>query len=217
MTLVAPRLLIQVEHLCPKVSSQGAKPFPQLGEKGAIQNHADLAGLKNFAQIRLGWDAHGIHLKAQVQGKKSDPRGEMANPMASDGLTIWIDTRESRQSHRATTFCHQLHFLAAGGGPDKQDPVFIQGEIHRALENAPAIKQADVPYRCRWLKGGYEIEAFLSANALHGYDPEANRELGFFYRFFDLELGEQTLIPGVKSVLFEDPTVWEILRLVEPG
>jgi hypothetical protein len=215
MSLIAPRLLIQVEHPCPKVIPAKGKTFATLGEQSILRNYAGVASQSNYAELRLGWDRRGIHLKATVSGKKSDPVGDAANPFASDGLTLWIDTRESRQSHRATTFCHQLHFLAAGAGLEKQDPVLVQGQIHRALENAPPIHGSDVPYRCRWFKGGYELEAYLSESVLHGFDPESNRELGVFYRFSDRELGEQTLAPGVTPILFEDPTVWEILRLVD--
>lgn len=215
MSLIAPRLLIQVEHLCPKVVASKGKPFATLGDKSIVRNYAGVAATANYAELRLGWDCKGIHLKATVTGKKHDPVADAANPLASDGLTLWIDTRESRQSHRATTFCHQLHFLPAGSGPEKQDPAFVQGQIHRALENAPPIKAGEVPFRCRWFKGGYELEAYLSEAALHGFDPESNRELGIFYRFSDRELGEQTLAPGVHPIVFEDPTVWEVLRLID--
>lgn len=219
MKLVAPRLLIQVEHPCYQVSLGGkakatrSRAFPFLGPNSEIQNYHRLAGEPSFASLRIGWEANGLHLWAQVKGKSQDPTGDGSAPLACDGLTLWIDTRESRQSHRATTFCHQFHFLATGGGQDKKDPVFVQGKIHRALEDAPIVSAGEVPFQCRWFKGGYEIQAFLSAGVLHGFDPESNKELGFFFRFFDQELGEETLLPGVSPLPCEDPTLWEVLKL----
>ena len=48
--------------------------------------------------------------------------------------------------------------------------------------------------------GGYTLEAFLPAAAMHGYDPELHSRLGFFYAVRD-ELGEQSLSvgPGFRS------------------
>ena len=38
-------------------------------------------------------------------------------------------------------------------------------------------------------RGGYVLEAFLPAAAMHGYDPEQHTRPGFFYSVRDEELG----------------------------
>ena len=150
-----------------------------------------------------------------MKGKENYPIGDADRPRQSDGVTLWIDTRGDRTGHRATRTCHQFHFLAAGGGPDKDEPAFVQTKIHRALQDAPLSTSADVPFRFERIKGGYRIEAFLSANVLTGFDPEQYPRLGVFYAVRDFEKGEQT--PGADSdfPFAEDPSLWASLELVK--
>ena len=72
-----------------------------------------------------------------------------------------------------------------------------------------------MPFRSERVKGGYRIEAFLSANVLTGYDPEQFPRLGVFYAVRDFEKGEQT--PGADSdfPFAEDPSLWASLELVK--
>src|SRR5207237_937768 len=62
--------------------------------------------------------------------------------------------------------------------------------------------------------GGYLLEAFLPAAALHGYDPEQHPRLGFFYSVRDEELGEQLLSLTLEFPFWEDPSLWSVLELV---
>jgi hypothetical protein len=70
-----------------------------------------------------------------------------------------------------------------------------------------------VPFRGRRIRGGYLIEAFLPAAVLHGFDPEQNLKLGFFYWVHDNELGDQTLSVGSEFPYIEDPSLWSVLAL----
>ena len=63
-------------------------------------------------------------VQVEVRGKEQPPQGHEARPRASDGVTLWVDTRDARTSHRATRYCHQFHLLPTGGGPDNDEPVF---------------------------------------------------------------------------------------------
>ena len=56
-------------------------------------------------------------------------------------------------------------------------------------------------------------EAFLPAGVLHGFDPEQNRRLGFYYAVRDAELGEQVLSVGTDFPYWEDPSLWSVLEL----
>lgn len=222
MQLIPPRLLLKVEHYCPYVQGSFDGKFPHLGDKGKIDNLASMnppstVGSKNFAVLRTGWKTEGLFFHLEVSGKAKDPEGSRDKPLQSDGLTLLIDTHSSRSSHRATAFCHMFHFLAAGGGHDGTDACVIQGQIRRAMDNAPSALAGSLAFRSRRFRGGYEIEGFLSADALHGFDPQTNRELGFFYRILDRELGEQTLLPGVDEAPLDDPSLWETLKLVDDG
>jgi hypothetical protein len=104
--------------------------------------------------------------------------------------------------------------LPTGGGPDHDEPVFAQTKIHRALQDAPLCQPREVAFRSRHAKHGYLIEAFLPAAVLHGFDPEQNPRLGFYYAARDSELGEQVLTVGAEFPYWDDPSLWSVLELV---
>src|ERR1051326_1972018 len=140
MSLIPPHPLVRISYPC-----QYAKQIPQtdsaeplgLSESGRLDNFAAMDGPTNFADIRLAWNDHGLGVQVEVKGKDNLARGDASRPRQSDGVTLWIDTRDARSSHRATRYCHQIHLLPTGGGPEHDEPVLAQSKIHRALEDAP--------------------------------------------------------------------------------
>jgi len=70
-----------------------------------------------------------------------------------------------------------------------------------------------VPFGGKVVRGGYVVECFLPAAALHGFDPEQNRKLGFYYDVRDLELGEQTAGMEGDFPFAEDPSLWSVPEL----
>ncbi len=52
------------------------------------------------------------------------------------------------------------------------------------------------------------------AGVLHGFDPDQNPRLGFYYAVRDAELGEQVLSVGSDFPYWEDPSLWAVLELV---
>jgi hypothetical protein len=180
-----------------------------------IDNFAAMDEQRNFAEVCLAWNELGLGLQVEVRGKEQLPQGDAARARSSDGVTLWIDTRDARTSHRASRYCHQLHFLPTGGGPDHDEPAFVQTKINRALQDAPLAAPGSVPFRFHSRPGGYVLEAFLPANVLYGFDPEQNLRLGFFYAVHDSELGEQFLTIGADFPYWEDPSLWSVLELVK--
>jgi hypothetical protein len=169
---------------------------------------------KAFAEVRLAWNELGLGVQVSVKGKDQTPQGNVSRPRDSDGITFWIDTRDARTSHRASRYCHQFHLLAAGGGPEFDEPAFVQTKIHRALQDAPVCPPGGVPFRCQRTRNGYLAEAFVPVVHLHGFDPEQCRRLGFYYAVRDQELGEQVLSVGSEFPYWEDPSLWSVLELV---
>jgi hypothetical protein len=216
MPLVPNRFLIRLLYACPYVKDMpgdGDESLVDLPESARLDPFADLDGTPSFAEVRLGWNESGLGLTVAVRGKDNSPIGDVGRPRQSDGITLWIDTRGDRTGHRATRTCHQFHFLAAGGGAEKDEPAFVQTKIHRALQDAPLASANDVPFRFERIKGGYRMEAFLSGNVLNGFDPDQYPRLGLFYAVRDFEKGEQT--PGADSdfPFAEDPSLWASLDL----
>ena len=167
MPLIPSRFLVRLLYACPFIKNMPLdddESLIELPDAARLDPFADIDGDPNFADVRLGWNESGLGFTVEVKGKDNFPIGDVARPRQSDGVTLWIDTRGDRTGHRATRTCHQFHFLAAGGGSNKDEPAFVQTKIHRALQDAPLSTSADVPFRYDRLKGGYRIEAFLSAN-----------------------------------------------------
>jgi hypothetical protein len=186
-----------------------------LPEGCRIDNFAALDEKTNYADISLAWNELGLGFQVEVRGKDQPPQGDVSRPRGSDGVTLWLDTRDARTSHRASRYCHQFHFLAAGGGPERDEPVFVQTKINRALQDAPLASSNAVPFRCEHRKGGYRLEAFLPAAVLNGFDPEQNPRLGVFYAVHDNERGAQLLSIDADFPYWEDPSLWSVLELVK--
>lgn len=219
MALVPHRFLLRLAHPCRFNADMPLKGdrLLDLDESFAIENYAALDEVKNFARVRLAWNAEGLGLAVDVRGKDKAPQADPARPRGSDGLTLWLDTRDSRASHRASRYCHQIHLLPTGGGPDKEGPAFVQSRINRALEDAPVSSGAGVSLKTTFHKAGYLLEAFLPATVLNGYDPDQHQRLGFFYSVRDEELGEQLLNITSEFPFWEDPSLWSVLELTTPG
>jgi hypothetical protein len=174
-------------------------------------------GRRSFAEVRVAWNEGGLAVQVEVRGKQESPAADLARPRQSDGITLWIDTRDARTSHRASRYCHQFHFLAAGAGPERDQPAILQTRNHRATQDAPLAAAASIAFQGRPIKGGYRLEAYLPATALHGFDPEQNPRLGVFYAVHDRELGEQTLAASGDFPYAEDPSLWSVLELTRPA
>ncbi len=215
MTLVPNRFLFRVAYPCRCIGGLPREGDELLDLPAAcrIDNFADMDGKRNFADVRLAWNENGLGLQVELRGKEQAPTGDAHRPRHSDGVSLWIDRCDARTSHRASRYCHQFHFLPTGGGEDKDEPAFVQAKINRAAQDAPAAPPGAVPFQFLPRKGGWLLEAFLPAGVLHGFDPEQNPRLGFYYAVRDSELGEQVLSVGSDFPYTDDPTLWSVLEL----
>ena len=215
--LVPNRFLVRMAHSClyhramPLAKGEFLLDLP---EGARLNNFADLDGKANFADLRLAWNEFGLGLQLTVPAKKQDPQGDADRPRWGDGLTLWLDTRDARTSHRASRHCHQFHFLPTGGGPDKVEPAFVQSKVNRAQQDAPFVDASTVLVRHHELKAGYRLEAFLPAAALTGFDSEQHPRWGVYYHLRDAELGDQYLGVNAEFPFADDPSLWEVLELV---
>jgi hypothetical protein len=220
MSLVPYRFLFRVAYPCryvPDVPREEGDSLLDLPEACRLEGFDDMEGRQPFADVRLAWNEGGIAFQVEVRGKQELPAGDLSRPPQSDGVTLWLDTRDARTSHRASRYCHQFHFLAAGGGPERDEPALVQAKINRAMQDAPAAPSGAVVFQCRPRTGGYLLEAYLSAAALNGFDPEQNPRLGVFWAVHDRERGDQTPGAGSDFPFAEDPSLWCVLELVRPA
>ncbi len=203
-------------HYVKSFAGKSKGSFVELSEFHQLQSFTDSEGSGNFADFRLGWNETGLLISCRVKGKKAPPVGDVKRPRESDGLGLWLDTRGDRTSHRANRTCMQFFFLPNGTGTDNQEGAIVPQKINRALMDAPLPNPEDIPFEVEIFKGGYFLQAYLSADILSGFDPEQYPVWGIFFAINDMELGLQTPSIGLEFPFCEDPSLWATLRLQKP-
>lgn len=189
--------------------------FPlKIGAEYSLPEVEELADGRALGDLRLAWNPTGLGIRIEVRGKKKPPKCDGAQLLDSDGLQLWIDTRNTQNIHRASRFCHHFCILPAGDLKDRTRPVFRQLAIARAKEDAPTIDSSQVTVSSELKSDGYILEIWLPTESLHGFEPESNPLVGFYYRIHDQELGEQHLSVGSEFPYQQDPSLWWSLELV---
>ena len=132
-----------------------------------------------------GWAGarQGIALNVAVRGKQQPPWCRDSRIDDSDGVQLWIDTRNTQNIHRAGRFCHRFAFLPIGAGRRLDEPVAVLLAINRAKESPREIepRHAENPQPSGW-PDGYSLEGFIPAAALTGFSPADQPALGFTLR-----------------------------------
>lgn len=184
-----------------------------LDEKYRLASFAELEDRAAPVDVRAAWSEAGMAFTVRVEGKRQSPWCRATQPEDSDGLQIFIDTRDVHNIHRAGRFCHRFAFLPGGDGKTFEVAVAQWLPINRARENPRTIHPAHLQVRSEKRVDGYLLEAFIAAEALTGFDPQENPRLGFTYAVIDRELGEQTFAVGSPMPYEEDPSLWATLEL----
>jgi hypothetical protein len=187
-----------------------------LSEAYRLPNFTPLDGGPAEPEVRVGWNESGLTIWLEVTGKRQPLwcRGNRVED--SDGLHVWIDTRDTHNIHRAGRFCHYFVFIPGGGGPRLDQPVVEQLWINRARENARPIRPGMLQATCEKRRDGYRLEARIAAAALTGFDLAEHPRLGFTYCVADREIGLRTFNCGPEFPFREDPSLWATLEFIKP-
>ncbi|MEO8497714.1 MAG: sugar-binding protein [Planctomycetota bacterium] len=212
-SLLAPTFLFRFSTACHSRKELWSDRSIKLSDKYLLPSFSELDGRKQFAELRAAWNKEGLLFVVQVAGKKQPPWCRPTRMEDSDGLQIWIDTRDSRGVHRANRFCHRFQFLPAGGGHRLDEPIGALFPINRAKESPKPVEAELFRVRSTVRPDGYTLEAMIPAAALTGWNPADHRRLGFTYAVVDRELGWQTFTVGPEFPFVEDPTLWGTLEL----
>jgi len=186
----------------------------ELDDKYRLASFGELDGRPSWADLRIAWNETGLLVRLDVEGKRSAPWCRESRFEDSDGLTLWIDTRDTQSVHRATRFCQSYCFLPGGTGAKFEQPLALPLKIHRAKEDAPLANIKDLKVQAKRTATGYQLAGFIPASALNGFDTAEHPRLGFAYLVRDRELGEQTLSVGSEFPIASDPSLWSTLELV---
>lgn len=184
-----------------------------LDAKYALPSLEGLEGRIAPIEVRAAWSEEGMAFALEVRGKHQTPWCHEGRIDESDGLRLWIDTRDTHNIHRASRFCHQFAALPMGRGRSSQEPLLTPVLINRAKEHPRAIPSDAMAVRSQVTPLGYTLEAWLGTRALTGFDPAEHPKLGFQFAVVDRELGRFTFAVGGAMPYQEDPSLWGTLEL----
>lgn len=187
-----------------------------LPESARLPSPVEMEGKSPWWHLSIAWRPSGLALSLDVMDPAGPSRFDPDSPQLSDGLQLWIDTRGTREIHRATRFCHRFLIRAIPDPSSKSVGTLIeQATIHRAVADAPKTDLSLVKARAGRAKGGWWLDLDLPASSLHGFDPETNPRLGFLYCLMSAERGDQFLTVGRDFPIGEDPSLWCSLDLLD--
>ncbi len=214
--LIPPAFLFRLATPCRHTDRKWTKQGLELEPKYTIPSfHAELNGGPHFADLRMGWNEDGIAVNLRLTGKKQAPWCRETRLDDSDGLSLFLDTRNTQNIHRAGRFCHRFVLCPQGSGQMLDEPTIKLIEINRSRENPKHVTDQSLKIRSEKRIDGYIVEAFIAASALTGFDPVDQPRLGFSYCVIDRELGWQTFSLGPEFPFTSDPSLWGSLELVE--
>jgi hypothetical protein len=180
-------------------------------EQSRLPDLAELSGDVSFADVSVGWTDEGLYLAVLVTGLAA-VEVDAARPLRGDGLQVWVDTRDVRDAHRASRYCHHFYFLPGKG---RRKPAAGQIRIRRARAHGRACDPGELSVASRTGRSGYALEARIAASALTGFDPSENRRLGFTYLLKDGKLGRQAWTADEPLPVSYDPSLWGALELTD--
>lgn len=212
--LLAPTFLFRFSAPCQYQKKLWTASGVQLGEAHRLPSFGDLEERPQLADLRAAWSEAGLSFTLRVTGKKQTPWCRATRADESDGLQIWLDTRDTHNIHRAGRFCHRFVFLPSGAGPKLDQPFAELAIVNRARELPKPVPPGTLGVRSEKRIDGYLLEAHIPAAALTGFDPSEHPRLGFTYAVIDREIGMQTFSIGPEFPFQEDPSLWGSLELV---
>jgi hypothetical protein len=213
--LLPPSFLFRFAAPCRHAAKLWTPKGVELGNDYLLPNFAELDDAPQRVEVRAAWNELGLVFSIAASGKKQSPWCRENRIEDSDGVYLWIDTRDTHNIHRASRFCHQFVFLPSGGGSRQDEPVAELIAINRARENPKPIRPGSLGIvNCKF-NGGYRLDVAIPAAALTGFDPAEHPRLGFHWAVIDREIGEHTFCCPPGLPYREDPSTWGTLELVK--
>lgn len=185
-----------------------------LGDEYRLPTFGTLEGQPQFSTVAAGWSADGIAFDVTVRGKKHPLKCQTTRLTESDGIQIWIDTRNMQSVHRASRFCHWFAYLPSGGGSNRSQPWGTMLKINRAKEDAKTFQMFKSQAASKITADGYRLTFLIPAAALTGWNLDEHRRIGFNYAIVDNELGWQTLAADFRLPIAENPSLWHTGELI---
>ena len=184
----------------------------RLPNVGRLEDSEMQSGLP--LDFRIGWNETGLLFSMIVSDKRQSLWCRSTQPDESDGIQICLDTRDIKDIHRASRFCHRLLFMPIGSGHDQQQPLAVWLPIHRAKEHPNPIDLSQIKMRSKLAPKGYRLDVFLPGKILTGFDPVEYPHLGFHFVAIDREYGNSYFLAAPPLPHDQDPSLWGTLTMM---
>lgn len=185
---------------------------PSFGNRSKSNDEAESAAAFDF---RFGWHERGVALTVALSGKSRRPYCDPTKLETSDSFRLILDTRDVRDVHRATRYCHRFLFLPDDAKAGVGAPQAFWLPIHRAKASPNPVDVARIALAAEIKADGWTLSAFLPADLLTGYDPLEHTRIGLWFSLFDNELGWFNLQHPNTFPVEEDPSLWSAVDLAE--
>ncbi|MCL2005172.1 MAG: hypothetical protein FWG73_03310 [Planctomycetaceae bacterium] len=167
--------------------------------------------------FRIAWNETGLRFSLNVSGKTQSLWCRATRQDESDGIEICIDTRDIKDVHRASRFCHRLMFMPIGSGRDQLQPSAVWLPIHRAREHPKAIDLSQIKMKSDVRPDGYQLDVSLPGKVLTGFEPLEYPNLGFHFAVLDREYGNSYFLTSPPLPHDNDPSTWGTLAMADKG
>lgn len=215
----AERPVVQAPYLRRPIRLNGElSDWPAEAELKGIRRSATIGGERSLLRsprVWLAWTDRGVYVAMEVYD--NDIQGAPADGWwwTRDHAEFWINTRPVPPGQESfDKYSHQF-FLVPREYP--QDGVGgVLGQWHR---RGDALEKHLVPHptaKCavRVLADRYVFEAFIPAEALHGYDPRSEPELAFNMHVRNYQQAADYFWSAPKEVFTQArPQTWGVLKL----
>ena len=106
--LIPNALFFSLKALCKKGIKLPQKKGTHIPAKNpyTIASTDELHGLKSGLSISAGWNDNGIGFTFSITGKKNPVTKSDEFHSKMEGIHLWLDTRNTKNIHRANRFCH---------------------------------------------------------------------------------------------------------------
>ena len=212
------RFLYRFSFPCPRVETLWTPQGTTLDESHRLPELSSLDDQESqnggIVDFRVGWNEKGVAFSVRVDGKKRRPWCRATRPEDSDGVQLYIDTRDVRNVHRATRYCHRLFLLPGGSGPNQSQPTLLWLPINRAKAHPNPVPVERLKIGGQITDTMYRLDVVIPGDALTGYEPHEHSRIGLYYMIVDQEIGNRPFLVGFPFPYSEDPSLWATLELM---
>ncbi len=187
-----------------KYTKNGSLNKPHL-----LADTSELLAEEHFATFFLGWNEEGLF--AQLHVEQAFENCTFPQFREGDSLELFIDTRDLKTAGFLTRFCHHFIFL-----PKAVEEIQAQEMTHFRTEDSHPLCEAQL-LKCHseFHAKKYELNVFIPAECLHGYDPSSFDRIGFAYRINRAQgMPQHFSVSSDHFSIEKHPSLWASLKLV---